>query len=161
MASNQSGFKVTEATGTGKCTCSSPFTGYGCQDGACPPGQRLDLDTRGDMVSKKYPIWEVCVPCQSGRFKNFSRNAECELCPAGHKPEAGIRCVPCEAGTVPSAKNRSECSLCDVGYVAAAGRASCSPCPAGTAPNKDKNLCVKCKPGAVARPPWSWVKLRL
>ncbi|CAK9077617.1 Copia protein [Durusdinium trenchii] len=151
-AANSTGFKVLSATGTGRCTCSEPFSGDACEQGACPPGQRLDRDADVDLVSAKYPRWEACVPCQKGRFKNFSGNDDCRICTGGHIPAAdATSCVACKSGTTPST-DRSECSPCDTGYVAIAGAPNCSSCPAGTAPNAEGSECIECHTGQYSRP---------
>lgn len=150
LASNAS--KATPATGSGNCTCSEPFYGETCEHGLCPPGQRLDRDAQVDMRSKKYPKWEACVPCQSGKVKNHSGIEECSTCPGGYIPLNGTSCVACEAGTTPSPDHNNEiCMPCPIGSVAGSGNASCTPCEAGEAPSEDRSLCILCASGSVAR----------
>ena len=84
LAKNLTGFEVTSARGTGQCTCSQPFFGHGCQEGQCPAGERLVGHAKVDMATYKYSQWEICMPCESGKFKKFSGNKECSLCPGGH-----------------------------------------------------------------------------
>eukprot|EP00438_Fugacium_kawagutii_P005610 Skav208669 [mRNA] locus=scaffold775:39182:46201:+ [translate_table: standard] len=147
------GSRATPATGAGNCTCSEPFYGEACELGECPPGQRLDRDAQVENRSDKYPKWEACVPCQSGRFKNVSGIQDCSICPGGHIPVDGIRCVPCEAGKIPSADDNNEiCVPCEVGYVSVSGSATCTACEAGFAPNEENSRCIPCKSGSYARP---------
>ena len=128
LAKNLTGFEVASARGTGQCTCSPPFFGHGCQEGRCPPGERLDRHAEVDMATKKYLQWEVCAPCESGKFKNFSGNEECSLCPGGHVPLNRTSCVPCASGTVSSRDNPEKCT----------------PCPEGSVPNRQTNSCEEC-----------------
>ena len=152
IVKNLTGFAVTFARGTGQCTCSQPFSGHGCQDGQCPVGQRLDRHAKVDMATEKYLQWEACAPCESGKFKNFSGNEECSLCPGGHVPLNRTSCVPCASGTVPSRDHPENCTDCPEGFVAAAGTTSCTPCKPGTAPNEGRSACVACEAGTFARP---------
>ena len=145
------GFKVASARGTGRCTCAEPFFGPGCEQGLCPPGQRLDRHALGVERSEKYQQWQLCAPCQAGRFKNSSGNEECSLCPAGQVPVNGTHCLPCSSGTVPSPDVPETCVPCAAGDVALTGAATCTPCPAGTAPDGERSACVACEAGAFAR----------
>eukprot|EP00435_Cladocopium_sp_Y103_P014227 s3921_g3.t1 len=61
LAKNLTGFKVTSARGTGRCTCSRPFFGHGCKEGQCPAGERLDRHAKVDTATEKYLQWEVCA----------------------------------------------------------------------------------------------------
>ncbi|CAK9036738.1 unnamed protein product [Durusdinium trenchii] len=149
---NMTGFKVASARGTGRCTCAEPFFGPGCEQGLCPPGQRLDRHALGVERSEKYQQWQLCAPCQAGRFKNSSGNEECSLCPAGQVPVNGTHCLPCSSGTVPSPDVPETCVPCAAGDVALTGAATCTPCPAGTAPDGERSACVACEAGAFARP---------
>ena len=148
---NMTGFKVTSARGTGQCNCSRPFYGQGCELGFCPPGQRLDRHV--SMTSnKKYEQWQVCVPCESGRFKNFSGNSdECSLCPPGQIPQNSTHCVPCPSGNIRSPDHPEKCVPCATGDVALAGAPRCTECQAGTAPNEDGSECVACPAGGYAK----------
>lgn len=143
-----SGSKAISATGSGSCTCSEPFYGEGCEHGGCPPGQRLDRDAEVDNRSEKYPKWEACVPCQSGKFKNYSGTEDCSTCPGGYVPVNGTSCFPCENGKFPSPDHNNEiCVSCVTGSVAIAGSPSCTACEAGFEPNEDKSLCIPCPTG--------------
>ena len=128
LAKNLTGFEVTSARGTGQCTCSRPFFGHGCEEGRCPPGERLDKHAKVDMATEKYSQWEVCAPCESGKFKHFSGNEECSFCPDGHVPLNRTSCVPCASGTV-SSRDHPE---------------TCTPCPEGSVPNRQTNTCEEC-----------------
>lgn len=148
-----SGSKAISATGSGSCTCSEPFYGEGCEHGGCPPGQRLDRDAEVDNRSEKYPKWEACVPCQSGKFKNYSGTEDCSTCPGGYVPVNGTSCFPCENGKFPSPDHNNEiCVSCVTGSVAIAGSPSCTACEAGFEPNEDKSLCIPCPTGWYAGP---------
>ncbi|CAK8997906.1 unnamed protein product [Durusdinium trenchii] len=150
-ASNESGFTVLSALGTGRCTCSAPFFGLGCRGGACPPGQRLDRNARTEATSVKYPSWEACVPCEPGRYKNRTGNEECYICPVGliSSSSGATSCEPCPPGFFPTS-DRQSCRRCDAGYVAEPGDGSCTPCRAGTAPDADKARCATCSSGRFA-----------
>ena len=149
---NMTGFKVTSARGSGQCTCSDPFHGQGCELGFCPPGQRLDRHVTRTS-NKKYEQWQVCVPCESGRFKNFSGNSdECSLCPPGQIPQNGTHCIPCPSGNIRSPNHPEKCVPCVAGDVALAGAPRCTPCQAGTEPNEDGSACVACPAGGYAKP---------
>ena len=140
MVSN--GWTATPARGSGKCRCSPPFFGEGCEVGWCQPGYRLDRN--GDTL-------EACVLCESGKYKNHTGSEECSICPDGHVSVMnGTSCVACPGGTVPSA-DQSTCVPCPFGSMSISGSASCTPCEAGEVPSEEKSLCIPCKPGSVAR----------
>lgn len=109
---------------------------------------RLDRDAEVDNRSEKYPKWEACVPCQSGKFKNYSGTEDCSTCPGGYVPVNGTSCFPCENGKFPSPDHNNEiCVSCVTGSVAIAGSPSCTACEAGFEPNEDKSLCIPCPTG--------------
>ena len=88
----------------------------------------MDKHAKVDMAPEKYSQWQVCAPCESGKFKNFSGNEECSFCPDGHVPLNRTSCVPCASGTV-SSRDHPE---------------KCTPCPEGSVPNRQTNTCEEC-----------------
>eukprot|EP00435_Cladocopium_sp_Y103_P021450 s1407_g5.t1 len=128
LAKNLTGFEVTSARGTGQCTCLKPFSGHGCREGQCPAGERLDRHAKVETSTEKYVQWEVCVPCESGKFKNFSPLLLTRKTGLRHFPPNLTICVPCGSGTV-SSRDHPE---------------TCTPCPEGSVPNNQKNGCEEC-----------------
>ena len=81
-AKNVSGFGHAGATGSGQCTCATPFTGTACEFGECPPGHRLHRNAEVSNATEKYPHWQ-CTPCELGWVPDASRT-DCVKCTGQH-----------------------------------------------------------------------------
>ena len=74
QGSRQSRLQLATITGNGSCACNPPFSGDGCENGECPPGQQYAQE---ELF--------MCQPCYPGWFKAKPGNIEqCKICEAGH-----------------------------------------------------------------------------
>lgn len=115
----------------GECICNAPFSGADCGEGSCPAGQALKLDPQSPNSTTAYPLWEACLPCSPGLFKDLPGNARgCVKCPVGkYQDQSGSsECKLCPAGKYQTDVGSSVCTLCPAGKHSSPGSYSCSAC---------------------------------
>ncbi|CAK9096014.1 unnamed protein product [Durusdinium trenchii] len=121
------------------------WEGDACEQGACPPGQRLDRDADVDLVSAKYPRWPHSSRRRHQlRYVAIAGAPNCSSCPAGTAPNAeGSECIECHTGQY-SRPRSARCSMCEPGFAPDATRSSCQKCLGQSYANPGDELCRAC-----------------
>jgi hypothetical protein len=108
---------------------------------ACPQGWSTNNQTKLGQ----------CLPCVSGKYSFYTRQAMCDLCGPGQSTNdktGEFQCTLCDKGKFAALTGQEKCATCEGGrYSYSVGFVSCESCESGTFSVSGSASCQACPQG--------------